>query len=271
MSFLIIPSILEIIGYIASFSIGLVLGLIGSGGSILAIPILVYLFSVEPIEEATAYSLFIVGVTSSVGAIEKYRSSLVDIEIGLLFGIPSILSVFYTRMWIVPNIPDVLLETETFCITDRMLILGLFSLLIISASLMMIFKKEIKFENRGKRKIVWLIFQGIIIGFLSGLVGIGGGFLIVPTLLFIAKIPFKKAVGTTLFVIALKSIIGFTADIANYEINWSFLMTISTIAIFGIFIGNLYSRRITSYYLKKYFGWFALTVGIVIFLVESFS
>src|SRR5687768_18486510 len=109
---------MEIIGYLASIAIGVILGLLGGGGSILSIPILVYLFKMDVVM-ASAYSLFIVGVTSLVGAIPKYKDQLVNLRTGFFFSIPSIISIFSTRKWIVPAIPDIIIQTETFIVTKR--------------------------------------------------------------------------------------------------------------------------------------------------------
>ncbi len=258
----------EVFGYVASFCVGLILGLIGGGGSILSIPILVYLFTVEVIE-ATAYSLFIVGTTSLVGSIQKYKHSLVDFRVGLIFGLPSILSKFTTRKWIVPSIPDVLLQTESFVLTKRLFMLGIFSIMVIIAATSMIRNNNKPHTYHGKAKDVWLGVQGIFIGFLTGIAGLGGGFIIVPTLLFFAKIPFKKAVGTALFIIALNSLTGFLGDLSNLDVAWPFLLTITGIAITGIFIGNIYSQRVSGLQLKKSFGWFILVMGIAILIRES--
>src|SRR6185295_16649885 len=127
----------EVFGYLAAISIGLVLGLLGGGGSILSIPILVYIFHIDPVR-ASAYSLFIVGFTSLVGAIPKYRNQLVNLRTGILFGIPSFISIFATRKWIVPAIPEVLFTSGEFVFTKRLLVLGLFATLMLLAAIPMI-------------------------------------------------------------------------------------------------------------------------------------
>lgn len=258
---------LEIFGYIASVLVGVVLGLLGGGGSILSIPILVYLFNVEPVM-ASAYSLFIVGATSFVGAIPKYREHLIHLKTGILFGIPSIFSIFSTRKWIVPAIPDVIFEIGKFELTKRGLLLGLFALLMVLASISMIRrKKEIASKSQRFRTFL-VIVEGILIGFLTGLVGAGGGFLIIPALVFLTGLPFKTAVGTSLFIIAINSLSGFFGDWLNYTIDWSFLLSITALAIVGILGGNFLSRRILSLYLRKAFGWITLLMGCWILLKE---
>lgn len=259
---------MEILGYIASFCIGLILGLIGGGGSLLAIPILVYLFSIQ-IVEATAYSLVIVGFSSLIGAFQRFKSSLVDIRTGLIFGIPSIVTIFITRKWLIPSIPETIIHIDSFVISKRLFILALFSILIIGSSYVMITKNIRPLIDFGKRKTMHLIVQGALIGVLTGIVGIGGGFMILPALIFLAKLPFNSAVGTTLFIIAIKSLTGFMADISNYTFNWAFLSTIITIAVLGIMAGNLFSKFCAQEKLKKSFGWFTLVMGISILVKES--
>jgi uncharacterized membrane protein YfcA len=258
---------MEIIGYLASICIGLILGLLGGGGSILSIPILVYLFQFDAVL-ASAYSLFIVGVTSLVGAIPKYKDHLVNIRTGILFGIPSIISIFCTRKWIVPSIPDIIFHTDSFVLTKRILVLGVFALLMILASFSMIRgRKELQSDTHGFRTFL-VILEGILIGFLTGLVGAGGGFLIIPALVFLTGLTFKTAVGTSLFIIAINSLMGFLGDVLNYDMNWSFLILITSLAIVGILIGNKIQKRISSIHLRKAFGWLILVMGSLILIRE---
>ncbi|NBW37190.1 MAG: sulfite exporter TauE/SafE family protein [Cytophagia bacterium] len=258
---------MEIAGYLASIFVGVVLGLLGGGGSILSIPILVYLFHVEPVL-ASAYSLFIVGVTSFVGAIPKYKQQLVNLRTGVLFGIPSILSIFTTRKWIVPAIPEIIWEGDGFTLTKRVLILGIFSILMVLASISMIRgKKEIS-SDKQKFRSVLVAAEGLLIGFLTGLVGAGGGFLIIPALVFLTGLKFKTAVGTSLFIIAVNSLSGFVGDVFNYTIDWPFLLSITSLAVAGIFMGNLFANKISSLSLRKAFGWLILIMGSWILVKE---
>lgn len=260
---------MEIVGYTACIFIGVILGVLGGGGSILSIPILVYLFQVDVVM-ASAYSLFIVGTTSLVGAIPKYRDHLVNVRTGILFGLPSILTIFITRKWIVPAIPDVIIQTESFTLTKRILILGVFALLMVLASYSMIREgKEIENEDHHFR-VVLVILEGMIIGFLTGLVGAGGGFLIIPALVLLTGLKFKAAVGTSLFIIAINSLIGFIGDILNYQIPWIFLMSITALAIVGILIGNRVSKNLSARRLRKAFGWFVFVMGCWILVREIF-
>jgi uncharacterized protein len=258
---------LEIFGYFASILVGIVLGLLGGGGSILSIPILVYIFGIDPVI-ASAYSLFIVGTTSFVGAIPKYRQHLINIRTGLLFGIPSIITIFCTRRWIVPSIPQVIFHLGSVPVTKRVLLLGIFALLMVFAAIPMIRGKR-EFTSRNRRfRIFWVMMEGVLIGFLTGLVGAGGGFLIIPALVFLTGLKFKTAVGTSLFIIAINSLLGFTGDIFNYAIDWPFLLSITGLAVVGILIGHYLTRYFTGVKLRKTFGWFTLMMGAYILIRE---
>lgn len=260
---------IELFGYLASIAIGVILGLLGGGGSILAIPILVYIFHVDAVK-ASAYSLFIVGITSFIGAIPKYKDHLVNIQTGLLFGLPSIAAIFVTRKWIVPAIPDILLNTEGFIITKRLLVLGVFAFLMIIASLSMIRGRRDLAPDEGPWRVPLLILEGLLIGFITGLVGAGGGFLIIPALVWLTGLPFKTAVGTSLFIIAINSLLGFLGDLLNYGMDWNLLLTLTALAAVGILIGNKLQKKISAADLRKAFGWFILFVGLLI-LMKEFS
>lgn len=258
---------MEIIGYVASVCIGLILGILGGGGSILSIPILVYLFHVDVVL-ASAYSLFIVGTTSLVGAIPKYKEHLVNIKTGLLFGIPSILTIFLTRKWIVQMIPEVIIQTDSFTLSKRLLLLGIFAILMVLASVSMIRGRQGARNDEQRFRIILVALEGILIGFLTGLVGAGGGFLIIPALVLLTGLNFKTAVGTSLFIIAINSLSGFLGDLFNYTMDWPFLLSITGLAIGGIIIGNKLSHKFSSSRLRTSFGWFVLVMGCWILLRE---
>lgn len=257
----------EIVGYCSAVLVGLVLGLLGGGGSILSIPILVYLFHIEP-ALAGAYSLFIVGVTSFAGAIPKYKQQLVHLKTGIIFGLPSIVSIFFTRSLIVPAIPDEVFQVGSFVITKRMLLLGLFAVLMVLASIPMIRGKRDIASNKTKFRTVLVILEGLLIGFLTGLVGAGGGFLIIPALVFLTGLHFKTAVGTSLFIISINSLAGFLGAAIHDPMNWPFLLSFSALAILGILVGHQYSKKISGIRLRMAFGWFTLIVGSYIIIRE---
>ena len=260
---------MEALGYFFSVFIGIVLDLLGGGGSILSIPILVYLFQVEPVV-ASAYSLFIVGITSLVGAVPKYKDHFVDLKTGTLFSIPSAVSIFVTRKWIVSDIPEIIWHADSFIITKRILLLGIFAVLMVLASISMIKggMKEINSEDENRYKPTLIVLEGALIGFLTGLVGAGGGFLIIPALVFLTGLNFKTAVGTSLFIIGINSLIGFTGDLLNYAMSWTLLIPITALAIVGILIGNFFSGKIQGKTLRKAFGWFVLMTGCWILIKE---
>jgi len=259
---------MEIIGYAASVCIGLILGILGGGGSILSIPILVYLFHMDVVL-ASAYSLFIVGATSLVGAIPKYKDRFISVRTGMLFGIPSIISIFITRKWVVQAIPDIIWQTDSLVLTKRLLLLGLFAVLMVIASVSMIRERQEKITDEGERfRPILLIVQGIFIGFLTGLVGAGGGFLIIPGLVLLTRLTFKAAAGTSLIIIAVNSLIGFLGDLFNYSMDWTFLLTLTSLAIVGVLIGNQLSHRIPPGGLRKIFGWFILMAGCAMMIHE---
>ena len=258
---------MEITGYLFSIGIGIILGLLGGGGSILSIPILVYFFHVDAIL-ASAYSLFIVGVTSLIGAVPKYKDHLVSVKAGMLFGVPSILSIFITRKWIIPSIPEVIFQTQSLVFTKRFLVLGLFAVLMIVTSITMIAGQKERTIPEREPKIMLAIIEGILIGFLTGLVGAGGGFLIIPALVVLTGLPFKTAVGTSLLVIAINALAGFLGDVINYDMNWPFLLSLTLLATAGILIGNRLTHKVSGLKLRKSFGWFVFAVGLWIFFRE---
>jgi uncharacterized membrane protein YfcA len=261
---------MELLGYIASVLIGISLGLIGSGGSILTVPVLVYLFGVEPVF-ATAYSLFIVGSTAAVGSIGYLRKGLVDIRTALVFGAPSILAVFIARAYVVPAIPKEVVAISGFMITRNLLMMVLFAVLMVAASFSMIKKSGPADESNAQRDFNYpvIVIEGLVVGLITGLVGAGGGFLIIPALVLLSKLPMKQAVGTSLVIIAAKSLIGFLGEHQLSATNWSLVLSVTTVACFGIFFGLFLSKKIDGAKLKPVFGWFVLVMGIYIIMKET--
>ena len=262
---------MEIIGYLASLIIGLSLGLIGGGGSILTVPVLVYLFGVDPVL-ATAYSLFIVGSTSLVGAFPKYKNGEINIKTAVIFGLPSIAAVYATRAFIVPAIPSTIMNLGSWTLTKPLLMMMIFAILMVFASVSMIRSKDKKNQDEGPQVFNYpmILLEGAIVGILTGLVGAGGGFLIIPALVLFSKLPMKQAIGTSLLIIAAKSLIGFTGDLGKQTMDWNLLLSVTALAIIGIFIGNALSKRVSAESLKKGFGWFVLLMGIYIIIKELF-
>ena len=261
----------QIIGYVLAIIVGISLGLIGSGGSILTVPILVYIMAVNPVL-ATAYSLFIVGSTALVGGIKSALLKKVDFKTVLIFGIPSILAVYFTRAYLVPIIPDSLLTLGDFELTKSIALMLLFAIVMIMASISMIKPSKNKLDEDIPMEYNYpmILLEGSLVGILTGLVGAGGGFLIIPALVILAKMPMKLAVGTSLFIIAAKSLIGFIGDVQTTpDLDGSLLLIFTAFSVLGIFIGIALSKKIDGSKLKTAFGWFVLVMGIYIILKET--
>ncbi len=262
--------ITEILGYTGALFVGLVLGLIGGGGSILTVPVMVYLFYLDPVT-ATAYSLFVVGLSALVGALRNMQKKLVDFKTALIFATPAFIAVYLTRRFLIPAIPNELIDIDSFTLTKEIAIMVFFAVIMLLASITMIRHKKPEAETDQKVTYNYpiIILQGLILGLVTGSVGAGGGFLIIPALVLLAKLPMKKAVATSLLIIAINSLIGFTGDMENMDIDWSFLFTFAAISIVGIFIGIRLNHFIDGKKLKKGFGWFVLIMGIYIILKET--
>lgn len=259
-----------IVGYLLSVLIGVSLGLIGGGGSILTVPVLVYVFGVDAVL-ATGYSLFIVGATSAVGSVQYFKSGLINLRTAIIFGIPSIVAVYLTRSLLVPLIPDSLMTIGGLEITKAIFLMILFAVLMIAASYSMIKKGKSETKDQGVQVFNYpLIFlEGSVVGVLTGLVGAGGGFLIIPALVVLSKLPMKEAVGTSLLIIAAKSLFGFTGELGHSNLDWTLLLSVTGAAIIGIFLGSNLSKKIDGAKLKPAFGWFVLVMGIYIIFKET--
>lgn len=262
---------MEIAGYLASAFIGISLGLVGGGGSILTVPVLVYLFGLNPIL-ATSYSLFIVGSTSLVGAYSNYQKKQVNVRAALLFGSSSMITVFITRKFIIPAIPETIFTLGGFVFTHNLLTMLLFAGLMLVASLSMILHRKnnsaLPVEKARHNHPGILMLFGVGIGIITGLLGAGGGFMLIPALVVLLQMPMKTAVGTSLLIIALNSLIGFLGDLSHYTIRWPLLFTLTAIAIAGIFIGMAIGKKVRPQHLKKWFGIFVLIIGIAILVKE---
>lgn len=257
---------MELLGYLGALLIGLVLGLTGGGGSMLTVPVLTYLLHINPVT-ATAYSLFIVGTTSVVGAVHNYQKKLVDVKNGIIFAIPSFIGVYLTRKFLVPLLPDVIFQNEWMTLSKGSFLMLLFAVIMLFASYSMLKAKETS-EQPKEVSLFTLLIQTFFIGVLIGFVGAGGGFLIIPTLVLFAHLSMKKAIGTSLFVISMNSLIGFLGDVQNLEINWKFLLSFTLVSIAGIFIGTYLNKFINEKQLKKGFAYFVLAMAVFILFKE---
>jgi len=264
--------VLEVFGYISALFIGISLGVIGGGGSILAVPVLAYLFLLDA-KFATAYSLFIVGFSALIGGLKQHVKGNVDWKTAIVFGIPAMIGVTLVRKFVVPMIPDVIGNFGDFEITRRMVMFGLFAILMIPAAFSMLKGKKKDKENAGEVKYNYplILIEGLIVGGITGIIGAGGGFLIIPALVILANIEMKVAVGTSLIIIAFKSLLGFfLGDAITLDIDWYLLFTFTGASVIGIFIGSYLSNFIDGNKLKKGFGYFIFVMAIFIFYMEFF-
>lgn len=266
---------MEIVGYIAAVFIGIILGMMGGGGSILTVPVLVYLFHLDAIT-ATTYSLFIVGVTSMTGGTRAYIKKHVDFKAVSEFGIPSIFSIYITRHFILPAIPnEKLFSIGSIDFTRDVMLMILFAFLMLAASAFMIFNGDDENKNsiasqEKNSTILALSLWGLVVGFITGLLGAGGGFLIIPALVLFVKHPMKTAIGTSLVIIAINSIFGFLFSLKQNPLDWKTLLLFTGLAIIGIYLGSLWAEKIPGKVLKKLFGWFVLIMAIYILIKELF-
>ncbi|MFP4432651.1 MAG: sulfite exporter TauE/SafE family protein [Spirochaetaceae bacterium] len=264
-------------GYVSALIIGFVLGTLGGGGSILTVPVMVYLVGL-PAVEATAHSLFVVGLAAVVGAISYLRRGDVDIRVAVLFAIPSLIAVYLTRRVLIPAIPEILLATPRFSLSKDAGIMLLFAVIMLLAAVSMIRRRPgvlpvsgnlVEEPPEGPPGFLGIAAEGVVVGTLTGLVGAGGGFLIVPALVVLGKLPMRQAVGTSLLIIAAKSLIGFLGDLgAATAIDWPFLALFAGLTIGGIILGSRMAARIPGAFLKRAFGWFVLVMGLVITVQE---
>ncbi len=262
---------LEILGYIGGLFIGMVLGVTGGGGSILTVPILVYVLNYNPII-ATAYSLFIVGTTSGFGTLQNFKKGLVVPATAFQFAIPSLIGVYLTRKFIVPALPDVVFYFGSLQLKKETFLMLLFAMVMFMAAYSMLKKqRESDLVEFKVNSLFMVMIKLFFVGILIGLIGAGGGFLIVPALLKFAKLPMKKAIGTSLLIITINSLIGFTGDLQNMAIDWYFLLTFTIVAVIGIFIGLYIQQFINEKQLKKLFGVFVLIMSFIILYEEVFS
>lgn len=258
------------LGFFLAILVGVTLGLVGSGGSILTVPILVSVFNIKP-EVAFVYSLFIVGTTAIFGSVRAYNQKDIDLRIAFSFGVTSILAVYLTRVFIVPSLPNVLFTLGDFQVNKDSYLLLLFAILMLMASFTMIRKKNYLVDKNQQwletNKRLIFIFSGIVVGTITGLVGAGGGFLIVPILFLIGRLPMNKAVGTSLMIISLNSIVGFVSNFHHkMNIDWIFLLSFSVFTVIGILVGTYLNRFIDGQKLKRLFGWFVMLLGIYIII-----
>lgn len=258
---------MELLGLFLWVIIGILFGLMGAGGSILTLPILVYLFRID-VSTATTYSLFIVGSTSLLGALSYIKQGFFDKKAAIDFGIPSLISVVITKIFIAPLIPDILFHMGNMLFTKDTFLLCLLAIIMLTSSYRIITHhtkrgQETKNVNAPNQNLL-LTINGIIVGFLSAMIGVGGGFLIIPALIVLSKLDIKQAVGTSLAIIAIQSIVGFMSDYFSYHVDWSLIIPITAVASIGVLLGSLLSKKVNAEKLKVALGWF---IGLTAFCI----
>jgi uncharacterized membrane protein YfcA len=260
----------QVFGYFGAFLTGLILGLLGGGGALISIPVLVYLFHIEA-SVATGYSLFLIGITASTGAVTNLRKKTVDLPTLLYYGLPSVVSIYCMRRYIVPAIPDVIFQIGAYQLTKNNLILTLLSVVIFAVAYNMISTNKVASDNEHHSNYTKLIATAIFIGAFLGMVGAGGGFLMIPALFHYANLDMKKSIGTSLVLVAINSFVGFWGDVhSNQTMEWSFLFAFSSFSVVGMFTGSYWAGKTDNRLLKKYFAWFMLAVGSYILIKEIF-
>ena len=261
---------MEILGYIAAIGIGLSLGLVGAGGSILTVPVLVYLFGIDA-TLATAYSLVIIAATTSIGAFKNYQKQLVSFPVAFSFGLSSMLTVFLIRHFILPTIPDTLFSVQGLVLQKSAATMLVFALLMLVAAYYMIRSQSTTQKLHHTPSVLKLLLYGIGAGLITGFLGAGGGFVLIPALVLVVQLPMKKAVGTSLLIIALNSLVGIAGDWGHVQLDWVFAASLIALALLGLFIGVVLSAILPDTLLKKYFGWFVFCMGLVVMISELYK
>jgi uncharacterized membrane protein YfcA len=263
---------LDGLGYLLTILMGVSLGLVGGGGSILTVPILVYIFAIPPVL-ATGYSLFLVGVTSAFGGVFYARKGEIDLKVGAVFTIPSFAGVYFARAVVIPRLPEVFYLGPVAISKSSTIMVVLASLMLIAALGMLRSGKSkvMPVSLSTRARTIAIASEGAVVGLVTGFVGAGGGFLIIPVLVMIVGLEMRKAVGTSLLIIAVKSLLGFLGDVQHQAVlRWDFVIGLTALSLVGLLIGLAIGPRVPEERLKKGFGYFVLLMGIGI-LVERLA
>lgn len=255
---------IELFGYVLALFIGLSLGLIGGGGSVLAVPILIYVMGITP-KAAIATSLAIVGMVSVIGAIPHWREGNVRFKTAALFA-PTAMAGAYLGA----KIADLRVITETFQLVCFGLVMVIASILMIQKGSKSSTSQEMvnpKKSNVTHHSNWWTIpLEGLGIGILTGFVGVGGGFIIVPALVIFGGIPMKEAIGTSLLIIAFNSATGFLGYLSQVKLDWNLVIFFTIAASVGTLAGAYLTRFIDAKNLQKGFGYFVLAVAVFVLI-----
>ena len=260
--------ILEIFGWISAMVAGIVMGLLGGGGSTIAVPVLVFLLGVSPVN-ATAYSLFIVGCAATIGTWGSMKRGQVDFKTGMTFAIPSLFAVYVVQRWGIPAIPEHWNAWGHIMSRDSLIML-VFSILMLGAAHSMIRESSAPLGASKNKLALWFVpLEGLVVGALTGLVGAGGGFLIIPALVLFTGLNMQVAIGTSLLIISMKSFVGFFGALSNgFPMDWTLLLSFASLTMVGTYLGTKWRKHLDSNLLKKAFGWFILVMAIGILASE---
>ena len=253
------------VGIVLSLLIGAVLGLVGGGGSILTVPLVHYFFG-ESMFLATSYSLFVVAVASGMGVLQRLGKNVVDFKKGVIFVIPSMLTAFGIRAFIMPMFPISfsLIEWE---FSRDIVITILLVIVMFYVGFRTLFSAKLPSTSANTTSVVVIVLFGVLTGVLSGFIGAGGGFIIVPILLRMGM-NMKRAVGTSLFIIMVQSAVALLGDFSTKEImeeggvNWPILLSITAATVAGVYFGSSFQNKMTGTGLRKIFSLLILLVAI---------
>lgn len=241
-----------LLGAVLALLIGLSLGLLGGGGSILTLPILVYVLGIAP-KTAIASSLFVVGITSLVSVAPHALAGRVHFRVGILFALPAMATAWIASTWLAPHI-------------DARFLLGGFAVLMLLTAFNMIRgRKEAPVGCVAHPSVPRLLAVGGVAGFLAGMVGAGGGFIVVPALALVAGLPMGEAVATSLLIIALQSAVAFGGAQASLAapLPWPLLLVVATSAVIGSLVGARLVPFVKPAVLRKSFGYLVLVMGVL--------
>lgn len=252
---------MHILAYFLILLTGVTFGLIGAGGAIIIVPILVYMLG-QTFEDATGFALPVSVLVSSVGALFAWKQKLLDLKKAIEFGVPTAIVSFLARRYIVTMLP-----TTMFGLPRNSAMIFGFAIILLVAGLTMVRSKKIV-PPENPHPIAGLGF-GVFIGLMSGIFGVGGGFLIVPTLTLFFGIEMKKAVGTTLASVVFITSFAFVAQYLNHpNMPWPFIGSIMAAAASGMVIGSLLRQVIDGSRLKTGFGYFVASLSVVLPILE---
>jgi uncharacterized protein len=259
-------------GYVTALGIGALLALIGGGGAILTLPVLVYLFKLPP-WTATTYSLFIVGCTAAIGAMKQARAKMIDYDAAFRFVLPAVVAIHLVRTFFVPRIPSSFTLPLIGTVTKDLLVMSVLALAMLVSAYNML-RKACETTDPApvlspSAKLAKSASRGFAVGLFTGFVGAGGGFLFVPALSIIERLPLKRAVATSLFVIAINSLLGFAGDVFHGAvIDWNLLLSFSGMAALGMLAGTAFTRSLAERQVRLAFGSTLVAIAVLIIALQ---